>query len=125
MSQAKKILLIMLHAGLILERKHLIVIVVGFTGHHLWRVEALWPNKDCSIGSLEDDVELKREAKTNTVQIVDVLANTERRVSIWAKLKLIVGYVLLYKKNCSNLVLRVIQHRKKSQIERFIATRTS
>ena len=25
----------------------------------LWQVEALWPNKDCSIGSLEDDVELK------------------------------------------------------------------
>ena len=44
-------------------------------------MEALWSNKDCSIESLEDGVELKREAKTNTVQIVnDVLANTERQV---------------------------------------------
>ena len=44
-------------------------------------------------------MELKREAKSNAIQIVyDVLANTERRVSSWAKLKCIVGYVLLYKK---------------------------
>ena len=28
----------------------------------LWQVESLWPIKDCSIGSLKDDVELKREA---------------------------------------------------------------
>ena len=33
----------------------------------LWQVEALWQNKVCSIRSLEDDVELKRDAKTNTV----------------------------------------------------------
>ena len=44
-------------------------------------------------------MELKREAKGNAIQIVyDVLANAERRVSSWAKLKCIVGYVLLYKK---------------------------
>ena len=125
MSQAKKILLIMLHE---LDSRKETSDSDSYWFHgpsFLWRVEALLPNKDCSIGSLEDDVELKREAKTNTVQIVDVLANTERRVSIWAKLKRIVGYVLLYKKNCSNLVTRVIQHRKKSQIERFISTRTS
>ena len=34
----------------------------------------------------------KREAKSNAIQIVDdVLANTERQVSNWAKLKGIVG----------------------------------
>lgn len=55
-------------------------------------MEAFWTNKDSSIGSLEDDVELKREARTDTVQIVDVvLANTEGRVRSWAKLKRIVG----------------------------------
>ena len=44
-------------------------------------------------------MELKRGVKGNANQIVDdVLANTERRVSRWAKLKRIVGYVLLYKK---------------------------
>ena len=64
----------------------------------LWQVEALWSNKDCSIGSLGDDVELKGEAKSNTILIVNVLANTERPVSNWAKLKRVVGYVLLYKK---------------------------
>ena len=91
----------------------------------LREVEALWQNKDCSIGSLKDDVELKREAKRNTIQIVHgMLANTERQVSSWTKLKHIVRYVLLYKKNCFNLVKRVNQNRKKSQIERFIATRT-
>ena len=42
---------------------------------------------------------MKREAKGNSIRIVDdVLANTGRRVSSWAKLKRIVGYVLLYKK---------------------------
>ena len=42
---------------------------------------------------------MKREAKSNTIQIVDdVLANTERRVSSWEKLKRIVGYMLQYKK---------------------------
>lgn len=62
-------------------------------------MEALKPNKDCSIGSLKDDVELKREAKSNFIQIVNhVLANPERPVSSWAKLKYIVGYVLLYEK---------------------------
>ena len=44
-------------------------------------------------------MELKREARTNTVQIVDnVLANTERQVSSWEKLECIGGYLLLYKK---------------------------
>ena len=48
----------------------------------LWQVEALWPSKDCSIELLKDDVELKREVKSNAIQIVDdALANTERRVS--------------------------------------------
>ena len=62
-------------------------------------MEAFWLNKVCEIGSLEHDVELKREARTNTVQIVDnVLANTERQVSSWEKLKCIGGYLLLYKK---------------------------
>ena len=41
-------------------------------------------------------MEVKREAKGNAIQIVDeVLANTERRVSSWAKLKCIVGRVFL------------------------------
>ena len=62
-------------------------------------MEAFWLNKVCGIGSLEDDVELKREARANTVQIVDnVLANTERQVSSWEKLECIGGYLLLYKK---------------------------
>ena len=62
-------------------------------------MEALKPNKDCSIRSLKDDVELKREAKSNFIQIVNhVLANPERPVSSWAKLKYIVRYVLLYEK---------------------------
>ena len=92
----------------------------------LWQVEALWPSKDCSIGLLKDNIELQREAKSNTIQIVDgVLANTERQVSSLAKLKYIVGTVLPYKKNCFNLVTRVNQHRKKSQMEMFIVTRTS
>ena len=44
-------------------------------------------------------MELKREAKGNAIRIVDnVLANTERQVSSWAKLESTVGYVLLYKK---------------------------
>ena len=69
---------------------------------------------------------MKREVRGNAIQIVDdVLANTERRVSNWAKLKSIVGYVLLCKKNFFSLVRRVTQYRKKSQIERFIVTRTS
>ena len=34
----------------------------------LWQVEAFRSNKDCSIEPLEGE-ELKREAKTNTVQI--------------------------------------------------------
>ena len=62
----------------------------------LWQVESFWPTKDCSNGSINDDVELKREAKGNTIQIVDdVLANAERQVSSWAKLKRIVECVLL------------------------------
>ena len=65
----------MLHKGLIQERKHGPSI--------LWQVEALWTNKDSSIGSLEGDVELKREARPNTVQIVnDVLANTETSLKL-------------------------------------------
>ena len=44
-------------------------------------------------------MELKREAKGNAIRIVDdVLANTERQVSSRAKLKRIIGYVLLYRK---------------------------
>ena len=44
-------------------------------------------------------MELRREAKGNAIQIVDdVLANTERRVSSWAKLKRTVGCLMLYKK---------------------------
>lgn len=89
-------------------------------------MEAFWTNKDSSIGSLEDDVELKREARTDTVQIVDVvLANTEGRVRSWAKLKRIVGHGLLHKKNCMNLLIRVTQHRMKTKIERYIVTRTN
>ena len=65
----------------------------------LWQVESLWQSKDGSIGPLNDDVKLKRETKSNAIQIVDdVLANTERQVSGWAKLKPIVGYVLLYRR---------------------------
>ena len=65
----------------------------------LWQVESFWPGKDCSIGLLKDDVELKRAVRGNAIQIVDdALANTERQVSSWAKLKRIVGYVLLCKK---------------------------
>ena len=89
-------------------------------------MEAFWTNKDSSIRSLEDDVELKREPRTDTVQIFDVvLANTEGRVWSWAKLKRIVGYELLHKKNCFNLVIRVTQHRMKTKIEGYIVTRTS
>ena len=45
-------------------------------------------------------MELKRKAKSSGIHIVDdVLANTERQVSSWAKLKHIAGYVLRYKGN--------------------------
>ena len=45
----------------------------------LRQVEPLCSSKDCSIGSLNDDVELKKKANGNAIQIVDdVLANTER-----------------------------------------------
>ena len=44
-------------------------------------------------------MELKRAIRGNAIQIVDdALANTERQVSSWAKLKHNVGYVLLCKK---------------------------
>ena len=42
-----------------------------------------------------------------------MLANTERRVSSWAKLKRIVGYVLLYKKK----LLQYCSKRNSTQIE--------
>ena len=44
-------------------------------------------------------MELKWKAKSSGIHIVDyVLANTERQVSSWVKLKHIAGYVLRYKK---------------------------
>ena len=36
----------------------------------LWQVEAPWPNKDCSIRSLKDDVELKREGKSKLFKLL-------------------------------------------------------
>ena len=50
---------------------------------------------------------MKREAKSNTIQIIDdVIANTEKRISSWAKLKRVVGCIQLCKK-------KMLLHKKK------------
>ena len=70
MSQANKILLMILHDPRKDPRKERSGSGWFHGSPFLWQMEALWPNKD---------VELEREAKSSSIQIVDdVLANTER-----------------------------------------------
>ena len=60
-----------------------------FTGPaFLWQRKELWPSYTKVFCVGDDDPEIKRDIKVNTVQLVhDVLENVEKRVSSWCKQK--------------------------------------
>ena len=61
----------------------------------------------------DDDPEIKKDVKVNTVQLVnDVLENVKKRVSNWWKLKNIIALVLIHLRR---LLLKV--HRRKSMVK--------
>ena len=58
-----------------------------------------WPTEDSAAGSTENNVEVRKEVTANTVQISDnIFAVIETKVSIWPKVKRIIGYVMMYQK---------------------------
>ena len=60
-----------------------------FTGPaFLWQRKELWPSYSKVFCVGDDDPEIQRDIKVNTVQLVnDVLENVEKRVSSWCKQK--------------------------------------
>ena len=65
----------------------------------LWQNENSWPGaKGVEVKVFTDDSELRREAKSYAAVVhEDIIESLEERISIWPRLKRIIGPVLYFK----------------------------
>ena len=62
-----------------------------------WKLEITWHNEGGQYSINEDDAEVKMTINVNATQIKNcVLSTLELRISSWKKMKIIMGYILLF-----------------------------